>query len=219
MKDETGYVTRKCARFPLRSEFRRGSPYFELKLIMLRFSKKRSVFTLFSFNKVASSLFSLFSRQKFVFQSEHFGSKIKLKISPLPRAWKRTNILNADKVTQSKFQTPKRGGSPIWGEDLSVDPGAVPRAKWPWVSLRSVFLFRTGPRDWYKNSLCSSRLESPRSRTPARSRFRLYQKLIIGKPKNSIPQNRERLQYLIDPTAKSNDFGKQVLERRLISTE
>lgn len=88
---------------------------FRTQIILIEIFKKRSVFTLFSFNKVASSLFSLFSRQKFVFQSEHFGSKIKLKISPLPRAWKRTNILNADKVTQSKFQTPKRGGSPIWG--------------------------------------------------------------------------------------------------------
>lgn len=110
--------------------------------------------------------------------------------------------------TQRKVNSkPQRGGgSPIWGEDLSVDPGAVPRAKRPWVSLRSVFLFRTVPRDWYKNSLCSSRLESPRSRTPARSRFRLYQKLIIGKPKNSIPQNRERLQYLIDPHCQKQRF-------------
>lgn len=51
----------------------------------------------------------------------------KLKISPLPREWKRKNILNAFK-RRRKFQNQK---GPQSGRDLSVDPGAVPRVKSP----------------------------------------------------------------------------------------
>lgn len=53
--------------------------------------------------------------------------KIYLKISPLPREWKRKNILNAFK-RRRKFQNQK---GPQSGRDLSVDPGAVPRVKSP----------------------------------------------------------------------------------------
>lgn len=68
----------------------------QIERFWLGFPKNAISYFIF-FNKVAS--FFIF-RSKFVFQSENFESQIMLKISPLPRLWKRKKILNANRITK-----------------------------------------------------------------------------------------------------------------------
>lgn len=69
----------------------------QIERFWLGFPKKCDQLFYLFFYKVAS--FIIF-RSKFFFQSENFESQIKLKISPLPRLWKRKKILNANRITK-----------------------------------------------------------------------------------------------------------------------
>lgn len=104
MKDETGISNSKmcsisvvrffseCAGLTRVTLFRA-----QIERFWLGFPKNAISYFIYLFYKVAS--FIIFP-SKFFFQSENFESQIKLKISPLPRLWKRKKILNANIITK-----------------------------------------------------------------------------------------------------------------------
>lgn len=182
-------------------------------MIWVRVSKTKCDQLFFYLHFVTKLRFFIFPT-KIVFQSWNFESNITRKISPLPRLWKRTNILNAKQKIKGKFQKSKGvfnlgGRFKCWSWCCPYSEESTDQ----WVSLRFRVAYlpcRTVPRDLYENSLCSFWFENPVQNTPAKSWFRLYQKLIIG-PKNSIPQNRETITtFDRPPSAKETKFWQDV---------
>lgn len=128
MKDETGNVTlKKCSNFVafLVSVWREVTLFrAKNELILVRVHNAICWDFLFCF--WTKQCVQHCTDQKLSARTEAWKRNI-LKISPLPRNWKRKNILNAWK-RRRKFQNQK---GPQSGRDLSVDPGAVPRVKSP----------------------------------------------------------------------------------------